>query len=142
MTIKFDIDKYFEAKTFTFSTKKTDKMYFKILSFRWKYKDDSLQGFTVQRYEFKRIKTIIVPIDDGINKEFKIQDEYELQSTNEDPIYYKYIYKHWPPPVFSKDLDKLMREEEEIEEISNPYDCNVFSNRLLYDDELTKYIDR
>jgi len=54
-----------------------------------KNRDDVIQGFKVQRYKFKRIKTIIVPIDDGINKEFKKQDVFELLSTN---VLYIYLY--------------------------------------------------
>ena len=113
----FEKDKLFETKILDFTSKKTEKKYFKILSIR-KNRDDEIQGFKVQRYEFKRIKTIVVPIDDGINKEFKEQDVYELQSTNEDPIYYKYIYMYWK------------------------YNFSQGSDRLLKDNELTKYIDK
>jgi len=114
----FEKDKLFETKILDFASKKLEKKYFKILSIR-KNRDDVIQGFKVQRYEFKRIKTIVVPIDDGINKEFKIQDVFELQSTKEDPIYYKYIYMCW-----------------------NYNFPQGEGGRLLNDDDLKKYIDR
>jgi hypothetical protein len=113
----FKKDKLFETRILNFESKKLEKKYFKILSIR-KNTHNEIQGFRVQRYEFKRIKTIVVPIDDGINKEIKKQDVYELQSTNEDPIYYKYIYMYWK------------------------YNFSQGSDRLLNDNELTKYIDR
>ena len=114
----FEKDKLFETKILDFASKKLEKKYFKILSIR-KNRDDVIQGFKVQRYEFKLIKTIVVPIDDGINKEFKIQDVFELQSTKEDPIYYKYIYMYWNYNFPQGEGD-----------------------RLLNDDDLKNYIDR
>jgi len=110
-------NKLFETKNY-FKEYNEKELYYKILSIR-KNKNDEIQSFKVQRYEFKLIKTIVVPINNGINKEFKIQDVYELQSTNEDPTRYDYFYTDWKHhfPQWSSD-------------------------RLLNDDDLTKYIDR
>ena len=86
------------------------------------------------------MKTIVTPIDEGIDKKFKLQDEYELRSTDENPIYYKYNHVHW---VFGEILDELMRDEDEISDKCAYNDIsNGISNRILYDDELTKYTDR
>lgn len=113
----FEKNKFFETKILNFETKRLDRKYFKILSIRVNKEGDT-QGFRVQRYEFKRVKTIVVPIDDGIDKKLKKQEVYELQSTNENPIYYKYNYMHW----------------------KNNFSHG--SDRILNDDELTKSIDR
>ena len=113
----FEKNKFFETKILNFETKRLERQYFKILSIRVNKEGDT-QGFRVQRYEFKRVKTIVVPIDDGIYKKLKIQDVYELQQTYETPIYFKYNYMHWK--------------------------CNYLhgSDRILNDDELTKYMER
>ena len=110
-------NKLFESKNY-FKEDGVKEKYYKILSIR-KNKNDEIQSFKVQRYEFKLIKTIVVPIDDGINKEFKIQDVYELQSTYEDPFPYVYWCNNWYHNYRRWSID-----------------------RLLNDDELTKYIDR
>jgi predicted 3-demethylubiquinone-9 3-methyltransferase (glyoxalase superfamily) len=110
-------NKLFESKNYHFEDDEKAK-YYKILSIR-KNKNDEIQSFKVQRYEFKLIKTIVVPIDNGINKEFKIQDVYELQSTYEDPFPFVYLCNHWY------------------------HNCRPYStDRLLNDNELTKYVDR
>ena len=113
----FEKNKFFETNILNFETKRLEKKYFKILSIRINREGD-IQGFRVQRCKFKRVKTIVVPIDDGIDKKLKIQYVYELQSTNEDPIYYKYNYMHW----------------------KNNFSHG--SDRILNDDELTKYMER
>ena len=132
------MDKYFETKIYNFEQKKTDIYYFKIISIR--YYKGLPQGFKVQRYEYKNMKTIVIPIDEGIDKKFKLQDEYELRSTDEKPTYYKYNHDHW---AFGEIFNDLMRYEDEISDKSAYYYIsNGILMRILNDNELTKYIDR
>ena len=86
------------------------------------------------------MKTIVIPIDEGIDKKFKLQDEYELRSTDDKPTYYKYNHDHW---AFGEIFNDLMRYEDEISDKSAYYYIsNGILMRILNDNELTKYIDR
>ena len=107
----FEKDQYFVTKNLNHVTKKFERTYFKILSIRFD-KEKYIQGFRVQRYEFKHTKTIIVPIDDGKDKKLKKQDVYNLQPNNEKPIYYKYNLMHWLNHELYKGCDRLLNNEE------------------------------
>jgi len=106
----FEKNKFFETKILNFKTKRLDRKYFKILSIRVNKEGDT-QGFRVQRYEFKRVKIIVVSIDDGIDKKLKRQYVYELQQTDESPIYYKYNYMNWENN-FSHGPDRFLNDSE------------------------------
>jgi hypothetical protein len=114
---QFKKGRIFVTHVLNFDTKKLNKEYYKILSIRCN-KCRELQGFKVQRCQYKLIKTIVVPIDDAKDKKLKKQDVYELKEMDDKPFYYKYIYMHWR------------------------YNFSNGSDRILSDDELIKQIDR
>ena len=101
-----------------------DRKYFKILSLKTK-KDGNIQGYIVRDYEFKRSKTIVEPIDDGINKEFEILDVYELEPTNEKTLCLKYNCRRWRVKYYG-----LLQE------------TFIISDSIYNGDELIYYMER
>jgi len=114
----------FETRVLNLETKRLEKRYYKILSVR-KDRNDFILGFRVQRCEFTKIKTVIEAVDDCKDKKLLIKDVYELKPTNEDPIYYKYIFSHWMP-TYSTEKENQW----------------TIIDRLLEKDELIKTMDR
>ena len=102
---QYKIGKIFETKVLNMEKKRLEKRYYKILSIR-KDRHDFILGFRVQRCEFTKIKTVIEAIDDCKDKKILIKDVYELKPTNEDSLYYKYI--------FSRYGDRLLEDHELI----------------------------
>jgi hypothetical protein len=114
---QFKKGNFFQTTVLNLETKRLEKRYYKILSIRTD-KLNFILGFRVQRCEYKKIKTVVEAIDACKDKKILLKDVYELKATNDDPIYYKYIYLHW----------------------LSTFGCNT--DRLLEDHELIKTIDR
>ena len=107
----FKINDFCEIKFLNMANKKIDKHYFKILSIR-----GDIQGFRLQKYEYKKIKTEIQSVDECKDKKIQKVDVYELQQTNDKPFYYKYYYMQWKLN-FSQSDNRLLKENELIKRI-------------------------